>query len=196
MPRCSSASCRAMALMMVESMPMLSALTRSISRACSATPRKMLPPPTTTATSTPSLCTSAISEVISATFSASRPNPRDPDNASPESLRTILLYIPIRVSHIETAARAACLLQRSAFRSSGAKSAACKSLDQPPPGLSRAQREHLGHIDAQGGGQIVLMLLFLGDDPAKLFGQGVVAEGFGLLHALPILADGFGLVIQ
>ena len=39
--------------MTVASMPMWSAETRSIMRACSATPRKKLPPPTTMATSTP-----------------------------------------------------------------------------------------------------------------------------------------------
>ena len=47
MPSFSMASCRAMALMTVESMPMWSAATRSMSMACWATPRKKLPPPTT-----------------------------------------------------------------------------------------------------------------------------------------------------
>src|ERR1039458_1511353 len=98
-PRCSSASCMAMALMTVASMPMLSAATRSISWACSATPRKMLPPPTTTPISTPRECTSTISPVISATLAASRPKPRGPASTSPDSLRTIRLYIPFRVSH-------------------------------------------------------------------------------------------------
>ena len=47
MPSFSMASCRAMALMTVESMPMWSAATRSMSMACWATPRKKFPPPTT-----------------------------------------------------------------------------------------------------------------------------------------------------
>ena len=55
------ASCRAMALMTVESMPMWSAATRSMWMACSATPRKKLPPPTTMPISQPSAWTSAIS---------------------------------------------------------------------------------------------------------------------------------------
>src|SRR5579875_3897324 len=88
-----------MALITVESMPILSALTRSISRAWLATPRKKLPPPTTMPTSTPIALISAISPVTAATRSASRPKPRSPANASPDSLRTIRLYMPFRVSH-------------------------------------------------------------------------------------------------
>src|SRR5580698_3249501 len=71
--------------------PMLSALTRSIFLACSETPRKKFPPPTTTPISTPRACTSANSPVISATLTASRPKPCGPANASPDSFRTMRL---------------------------------------------------------------------------------------------------------
>ena len=55
----SMASCSAMALITVESMPMWSAATRSMSMACWATPRKKLPPPTTMPISQPSAWTAA-----------------------------------------------------------------------------------------------------------------------------------------
>src|ERR1700756_1785208 len=77
--------------MTVASMPMWSAETRSISRACSATPRKKLPPPTTRAISTPSLWTSLISAAIAWMRLVSTPNPLSPARASPESLSKMRL---------------------------------------------------------------------------------------------------------
>src|SRR5262245_7877654 len=53
-------------------------------------PRKMLPPPMTTATSTPSAWTSLISPAIRCTTPASMPKPVSPISASPLSLRRIL----------------------------------------------------------------------------------------------------------
>src|SRR5258708_4668876 len=58
-----------------------------MSRACWATPRKMLPPPTTIAICAPSLSASASSSAISCTRCDSRPKPCVPARASPESLR-------------------------------------------------------------------------------------------------------------
>src|SRR5205823_192834 len=54
-PRLSSASCMASAFITVASMPMWSAATRSMPARASPAPRKMLPPPITTATCT-SIC--------------------------------------------------------------------------------------------------------------------------------------------
>src|SRR2546421_8087104 len=91
-PMSSRASCRASALMTVASMPMLSAVGRSIPRDAPLRPRKMLPPPTTMA-----ICTLRASEA-SATSSASRltttasiPEPTEESaNASPDSLSSTL----------------------------------------------------------------------------------------------------------
>src|SRR5579875_822384 len=87
--------------MTVPSMPIWSAETRSMWRACSATPRKKLPPPTTMATSTPDSRTSAISMLIWCTGSTSTPKPRPAASASPESLSRMRLYMLLRVSHRE-----------------------------------------------------------------------------------------------
>src|SRR5258706_6455967 len=59
--------------------------------ALAASPRKMLPPPMTTATSTPSPRTSAISDAIPSSVAGSMPNPDCPMSASPESLSRIRL---------------------------------------------------------------------------------------------------------
>src|SRR5579871_1652801 len=56
-------------------------------RAAAARPRKMLPPPTTMATSTPRLSTAATSAAIACTDSGSVPYSRSPISASPESFR-------------------------------------------------------------------------------------------------------------
>ncbi len=53
-PLRSRASCSASALITVASIPMWSAATRSIPGGAERVPRKMLPPPTTRASSTPS----------------------------------------------------------------------------------------------------------------------------------------------
>ena len=60
-PICSRASESARELMTVASMPMWSAVTRSMFWAAAATPRKILPPPTTTPIWTPAAATSATS---------------------------------------------------------------------------------------------------------------------------------------
>src|SRR6202034_573856 len=96
----SSASCKASELMTVANMPIWSAETRSIMRACSATPRKKLPPPTTMATSTPRSRTARISNEISCSLATSTPKPRSAASASPDSLSRTLLYIQGKVSHI------------------------------------------------------------------------------------------------
>src|ERR1017187_6886373 len=55
-------------------------------------PRKILPPPTTTPTCTPSRATAAISLARSRTRSASRPKDCGPASASPLSLRRMRSY--------------------------------------------------------------------------------------------------------
>ena len=72
-PQRSSAFCRASAFMMVASMPMLSACARSMPEAATFTPRKMLPPPTTRQTCTPSPTTSDTSAAMRFTVGPSRP---------------------------------------------------------------------------------------------------------------------------
>src|SRR5256885_5346089 len=91
-PMSSSASWRASALITVASMPMLSAVGRSIPRDAPLSPRKMLPPPTTMA-----ICTlrasqaSATSSASRLTTTASMPEPTEESaNASPESLSSTL----------------------------------------------------------------------------------------------------------
>ncbi len=60
MPKLSSASCSAREFITVASIPMWSAATRSMPARASPAPRKMLPPPITTATCT-SICTMSCS---------------------------------------------------------------------------------------------------------------------------------------
>src|SRR3989338_4697424 len=55
-------------------------------------PRKMLPPPTTTVTDTPSALTSLICRARSSNTCGSMPKPSLPCNASPLSFRTIRVY--------------------------------------------------------------------------------------------------------
>src|SRR5438874_1536915 len=57
-----------------------------------ATPRKMLPPPMTTATCTPSLTTSAISATMRSIVSRLMPYASSPISASPDSLSSIRRY--------------------------------------------------------------------------------------------------------
>ena len=91
-PTSSSASWRASALMTVASMPMLSAVGRSIPREAPFRPRKMLPPPTTMAISTlRASVASATSSASRLTTTASMPEPMEESaNASPESLSSTL----------------------------------------------------------------------------------------------------------
>src|SRR5471032_2608232 len=78
-------------LMTVASMPMWSPVTRSMLRAAAATPRKMLPPPTTTPISTPAAVTSATSRARAFTRSASIPKVAVSAKASPLSLSRMRL---------------------------------------------------------------------------------------------------------
>ena len=66
---------------------MWSPATRSMPCAAAETPRMMLPPPRTTAVSTPRAWTSLISSASRATTSGAMPNLWSPINASPESFR-------------------------------------------------------------------------------------------------------------
>src|SRR5260221_8926293 len=91
-PICSRASCSARALITVASMPMWSAVTRSIFRAAAATPRKKLPPPTTTPTWMPARATSATSIANAFTRSASIPNFSSPAITSPLSFSRMREY--------------------------------------------------------------------------------------------------------
>ena len=72
-PAFSSASWRASALMIVASMPMVSAVARSIPPVLAAMPRKMLPPPITMASWTPSAVTSRTSAAIRSSTCGSIP---------------------------------------------------------------------------------------------------------------------------
>src|ERR1022692_1617764 len=92
MPICSRASESASELITVPSIPMWSAVTRSIFWAAAATPRKILPPPTTKPTCTPVAATAATSAASSLTRAASMPKGAPPASASPESLSRIRLY--------------------------------------------------------------------------------------------------------
>src|ERR1700679_3161259 len=93
MPVFSIASCNAIALITVDSMPMWSAATRSMWMACSATPRKKLPPPTTIPIWQPDRAASAISWATALTNTASTPKPRPAARASPESFNRTRLYM-------------------------------------------------------------------------------------------------------
>src|SRR5581483_3372645 len=91
-PTSSRASWRARALMTVASIPMLSAVARSIPREAPFSPRKMLPPPTTMAIWTLRASTaSATSSARRLTTTASMPEPMEESaNASPDSLSSTL----------------------------------------------------------------------------------------------------------
>src|SRR5581483_1812069 len=91
-PTSSRASWRARALMTVASIPMLSAVARSIPREAPFSPRKMLPPPTTMAIWTLRASTaSATSSASRLTTTASMPEPMEESaNASPESFSSTL----------------------------------------------------------------------------------------------------------
>src|SRR5437588_3188045 len=86
-PTSSRASCKARALITVASIPILSAVARSIPREAPFSPRKMLPPPTTMAICTLRASTaSATSSARRFTTTASMPEPMEESaNASPES---------------------------------------------------------------------------------------------------------------
>src|SRR5712664_4011677 len=102
-PIFSSASCRARALITVASIPMWSAVTRSIFWAAAATPRKKLPPPTTTPTCTSARDTSATSTARAFTRPASMPNFSSPAITSPLSFSNTRLYFTwLLVAYFET----------------------------------------------------------------------------------------------
>src|ERR1041384_1408495 len=71
----------------------------------SDTPRKMFPPPTTTATSTPSLAVSAISPATWVRTSGLIPYPCCPISASPEILRRMRLYAGLTMAPATLAPR-------------------------------------------------------------------------------------------
>ena len=85
-PARSSASWKARALITVASMPIWSAVERSIPRASYSLPRKILPAPMTIASWTPSAATSLISRANAASVSRSMPVPWAGASACPESL--------------------------------------------------------------------------------------------------------------
>src|SRR5690606_39996233 len=77
----------ASALIMVPNMPIMSAVTRSVPSAAPAMPRKILPPPTTMAISTPLLATSEICLATACRNGGSIPKELSPASASPDTLR-------------------------------------------------------------------------------------------------------------
>ena len=72
-PCFSSQFCKASAFITVANMPMPSAWARSMPEEAPATPRKMLPPPTTRQTCTPRRTTSRTSSEIALRVALSRP---------------------------------------------------------------------------------------------------------------------------
>ena len=91
-PCFSSASCIARQLMIVASIPIESAVTRSISRAADEIPRKKLPPPSTIPNCTPVRNTSATSSASSFTCAPSMPKLAPPARTSPLSFNSTRLY--------------------------------------------------------------------------------------------------------
>src|ERR1700722_7958465 len=55
---------------------------------------------------------------------------------------------------------------------------------------------HVGDVFAEGGGEVDLVVLFLDEDLADLFGHGEFAEGFALADAVAVVADGFVFVVE
>src|SRR5512135_570664 len=55
---------------------------------------------------------------------------------------------------------------------------------------------HVGHLDAQGGRQVDLVLLLVDQDRADVLGHGVLAERLALADALAVVADRLVLVIE
>src|SRR5574343_197358 len=86
-----------MAFITVASMPMYSAVARSIPVAVPAIPRKMLPPPITTPISTPKSATALTSPQIAAMVCGLMPYASPPIKASPESLRRMRLYFGVLI---------------------------------------------------------------------------------------------------
>src|SRR5262245_42992412 len=57
-------------------------------------------------------------------------------------------------------------------------------------------RGDLGHVLAQGGGQVDLVLLLVDQDLADVLGHGVLAQGLALPHPLAVVAYRGVLVVQ
>ena len=53
-----------------------------------------------------------------------------------------------------------------------------------------------GDFDAEGVGEVDLVFLFLEDDAAEGFAEGVFAKGFGPTDALAIVGDGFAFDVE
>ena len=62
--------------------------------------------------------------------------------------------------------------------------------------ISGTALKDVRNVDAESGGEIVLMILLLREDFAELLSEGVVTDGLGLLNALTIIPDGFGFVLE
>src|SRR5262249_51152885 len=109
----------------VASIPIVSPIGRGTPRSDTPTPRKMLPPPTTTPSSTPSLAHAARSLARRWTIAWSIPKPFAADSASPDNLtmtrrKTEPLMLAIRIiynAHAEIADRCP-ILKTTKVRSS------------------------------------------------------------------------------
>src|SRR3954468_19560382 len=104
-------------------------------RADSDTPRKMLPPPTTTATSTPRRAVSAISPATWVRTSGLMPYPWLPISASPEILRRMRLYAGLTIAPATLAPRGAVGNRRAEDPRAAARS---RRRDDEHPGDMRA----------------------------------------------------------
>src|SRR5215475_5987786 len=101
----------------------------------SDTPRKMLPPPTTTATSTPSRAVSAISPATWVRTSGLMPYPWCPISASPEILRRMRLYAGLTIAPATLALRRVVGNRRASDPRAAARS---RRRDDQHPGDVRA----------------------------------------------------------
>src|SRR3569833_3054273 len=159
MPSPSSASCIAREFMSVASMPMWSAATRAMPARARPAPRKMLPPPITTAVCTPICTISWSSPAIRLRTAGSTPYSTAPSSASPDSFTRMREKRGFTGSFIASPAPAGLPLKKTpreaGFFVRDPKTSVGRSLDLC---------HHLSH-------EVVLLLLEAGTDFVTLEGH-------------------------
>src|SRR3954465_13439156 len=175
-PSPSSASCIAREFMTVASIPMWSAATRSIPARASPAPRKIFPPPMTTAVWTPICTMSWSSPAIRLRTAGSTPYSTEPSSASPDSFTRMREKRGFTGSFIASPAPARLPLKKTpreaGFFVRDPKTSVGRSLDL---------RHHLSH-------EVVLLLLDAGTDFVTLEGHHF-RRGPARLGALQELLD-------
>src|SRR5262245_49450161 len=82
----------------------------------------------------------------------------------------------------------------------GPTNSACNDTLSParrqPSDLSRTTRAPVRRFDAQGGGQLDLMVLLLHEDLAQTLGNRIFSDSFALPDALAVVANRLGLVVK